>query len=415
MDENISAFAVLKEREKGIKEKKKIKLKKKKSVDPVSTPDIQELVSKKKKELLKDDNTSVLFSKKRKHDALDEKEDGLWVEFQNLNNPVKKAKKLKGPKSVFSNCIVTEKSDNIFLNKPAKKEKSGNKKFSFMSSTLKNDSSFSLQNSTPNGMAKGVKKKKPSKNKNLSGEPKLNVSADSKITEITAGETNGLPRSALSESGAKGKKNSGKIPKLIRADSIKAGENVFSWMMSPVSVEEFFSAVWEKKPLHIARNKKDFFRDVCSLKDFDSALKQHEMYFTKNIDVTSYVDGIRRTENPIGRARPSIVWDFYQRGRSVRLLNPQTFVPNVSHLTAALQVSILLSFKNRYFYIIMREIIFQEFFRCFVGANIYLTPPGTQGFAPHYDDIEAFVLQLEGEKKWFLYDPRYSVLSIFFI
>lgn len=36
----------------------------------------------------------------------------------------------------------------------------------------------------------------------------------------------------------------------------------------------------------------------------------------------------------------------------------------------------------------------------------YLTPPGTQGFAPHYDDIEAFVLQLEGKKQWSLYNPR---------
>jgi len=36
----------------------------------------------------------------------------------------------------------------------------------------------------------------------------------------------------------------------------------------------------------------------------------------------------------------------------------------------------------------------------------YLTPPGSQGFAPHYDDIEAFVLQLEGKKRWKLYGER---------
>jgi lysine-specific demethylase/histidyl-hydroxylase NO66 len=35
----------------------------------------------------------------------------------------------------------------------------------------------------------------------------------------------------------------------------------------------------------------------------------------------------------------------------------------------------------------------------------YLTPAGTQGFAPHYDDIEAFVLQLEGRKHWKVYKP----------
>ena len=51
-----------------------------------------------------------------------------------------------------------------------------------------------------------------------------------------------------------------------------------------------------------------------------------------------------------------------------------------------------------------------------VGSNAYLTPAGAQGFAPHYDDIEAFVLQVEGRKRWRLYEcpeedgplPRFS-------
>lgn len=40
-----------------------------------------------------------------------------------------------------------------------------------------------------------------------------------------------------------------------------------------------------------------------------------------------------------------------------------------------------------------------------VGANVYLTPKNSQGFAPHYDDIEAFVLQIEGKKQWRVYQP----------
>lgn len=48
----------------------------------------------------------------------------------------------------------------------------------------------------------------------------------------------------------------------------------------------------------------------------------------------------------------------------------------------------------------------QEYFHCMVGSNVYLTPPNSQGFAPHYDDIEAFVLQLEGAKHWKVYKPR---------
>ncbi len=29
-----------------------------------------------------------------------------------------------------------------------------------------------------------------------------------------------------------------------------------------------------------------------------------------------------------------------------------------------------------------------------VGSNVYFTPSGHQGFAPHWDDIEAFLLQV---------------------
>ena len=44
--------------------------------------------------------------------------------------------------------------------------------------------------------------------------------------------------------------------------------------------------------------------------------------------------------------------------------------------------------------------------RVIVHPSSYLTPAHSQGFAPHYDDIEAFVLQLEGKKHWRLYSPR---------
>jgi hypothetical protein len=43
-------------------------------------------------------------------------------------------------------------------------------------------------------------------------------------------------------------------------------------------------------------------------------------------------------------------------------------------------------------------------FHCPVHANMYLTPPGSQGFAPHFDTHEVFVVQLDGAKHWRLYD-----------
>lgn len=64
----------------------------------------------------------------------------------------------------------------------------------------------------------------------------------------------------------------------------------------------------------------------------------------------------------VGRARPAIVWDAYNEGCSIRILNPHTYSDSIWKLLSCLQ----------------------EYFGSLVGANTYLTPPGSQGFAPHY-------------------------------
>ena len=37
--------------------------------------------------------------------------------------------------------------------------------------------------------------------------------------------------------------------------------------------------------------------------------------------------------------------------------------------------------------------------------NAYVTPPSSQGFAPHYDTHDVFVLQISGEKHWLIHAP----------
>ncbi|WP_372622539.1 cupin domain-containing protein [Falsiroseomonas sp.] len=41
-----------------------------------------------------------------------------------------------------------------------------------------------------------------------------------------------------------------------------------------------------------------------------------------------------------------------------------------------------------------------------VQANIYLTPPGAQGFRVHYDTHDVLVLQVQGEKRWRLWSDQ---------
>lgn len=53
----------------------------------------------------------------------------------------------------------------------------------------------------------------------------------------------------------------------------------------------------------------------------------------------------------------------------------------------------------------LHEVLFllESEFGALWGCNAYLTPKDAQGLAPHYDDVEVFVVQLEGRKHWKIY------------
>ncbi len=41
-----------------------------------------------------------------------------------------------------------------------------------------------------------------------------------------------------------------------------------------------------------------------------------------------------------------------------------------------------------------------------VGCNLFLTPPQSQGFVPHYDSMETFFIQIDGSKQWSVWPPH---------
>ena len=102
--------------------------------------------------------------------------------------------------------------------------------------------------------------------------------------------------------------------------------------------------------------------------------------------MTHYVGGVRKTLNGEEGTVADLaqVRSHFAEGCSVRLSWPQRHSEPVWAMLAQLE----------------------EHFGCGGGANVYHTPAGCQGFAPHWDDINAFVVQLEGEKTWRLYKPR---------
>nr|CAI5868731.1 unnamed protein product [Callosobruchus analis] len=152
------------------------------------------------------------------------------------------------------------------------------------------------------------------------------------------------------------------ISQINKTDPSPEGYKVFKWLIEPMKPQIFFEKYWESQVLHIQRHNENYYQDILTTERLDDIFREFPLQYTKNV------------HNEEGRVVPAALYDYYLNGCSIRVLNPHTYDQRVYAVLAALQ----------------------EYFGCMAGANVYLTPPGCQGFAPHYDDIEAFVIQLEG-------------------
>lgn len=167
-------------------------------------------------------------------------------------------------------------------------------------------------------------------------------------------------------------------------DASALGLEFFAWLIHPVTVEDFYRDYWEKKPLVVKRKDPKYYKGWLELRDVEAMLEQGDgLQYGEDLDITSFRDGARTTLNGTGPAPAEEVWSRFREGCSVRLLHPQTHSDAVWRMLAMLETH----------------------WGSFAGCNAYLTPRGTQGFAPHFDDIEAFLLQVEGTKRWKLHRP----------
>jgi lysine-specific demethylase/histidyl-hydroxylase NO66 len=115
-----------------------------------------------------------------------------------------------------------------------------------------------------------------------------------------------------------------------------------------------------------------------------------QLKYGNEVDVVKFINGKRHTINPAkGIVEADLLFDFFDNQKcSIRLSRPHEFSSSLAKLMC----------------------LSDELFENESGVNAYITPypiesKVEQGFAPHYDDIDAFLLQLEGKKQWNLYRP----------
>jgi len=180
----------------------------------------------------------------------------------------------------------------------------------------------------------------------------------------------------------------------------EADRSVVAWMLSPLSIEQFAEQYYEKAPLHIARDDAGFYNRYFSLADLENVLFGNELR-TKDVKVVK--DGTP--------ARPeSYVWEKSKKKSAEK--EPASEIIDADRLSALFSsgCSVVLD-HLQHFSTKVAELkrSMEQCFRHSVNGNLYLTPPGNQGFAVHYDTHDTWIIQIEGRKQWRVYAPPFAL------
>lgn len=173
-------------------------------------------------------------------------------------------------------------------------------------------------------------------------------------------------------------------------------EALFASLIAPVSPEQFFSEHWEKKPLLLRRDRREdaavapYYRSLFSLADLPDLCTRHALEYYRDVNVVRCINGKKKVLNRTGRVRSDALNKLITQNKAtVQFHQPQRFKDALWHIQEKLE----------------------SFFGALVGSNVYMTPADSQGLPAHYDDVEVFILQLEGQKHWRLYSPTVPLAS----
>jgi len=151
--------------------------------------------------------------------------------------------------------------------------------------------------------------------------------------------------------------------------------------LQPLTMEDFYTVYWEKQPLHIQR-KEESRETMVDLATIETLLSSQAVFFPGiQLTQTGKVISVSEYADEQNRILPLRLFEFYAQGATIVLSQAQKLFAPMDELC--------------------REVIRTMQMRC--QANIYVSPPGNQGFNAHYDTHDVFILQVSGAKTFNFY------------
>ncbi|MEE2636765.1 MAG: cupin domain-containing protein [Acidobacteriota bacterium] len=161
--------------------------------------------------------------------------------------------------------------------------------------------------------------------------------------------------------------------------------DTFAWLIDPISPAAFERTFYEQRLCLVTRTEPGYYEQLLSGRDLDTVLGSHRLSYPEmnvvkgddDVPTASFTQGS-------GRINPVEVSKRFDEGATIIFTQLHRRVPALARLCGALGVV----FGSR------------------IQTNIYLTPPRAQGFKPHWDTHDVFVLQVSGRKRWSIYDTK---------
>lgn len=168
-------------------------------------------------------------------------------------------------------------------------------------------------------------------------------------------------------------------------------KETFTHLISPVTVKDFFQNYFEKKFLHVQRDDANYYHHVLNINELDRYFQArnltHDFLRVTNNGVDYHLDSWTKFEqrsctDPYRIVVVEKLFSLFNQGATIVINAAQTAIPCLTAFCSSLEHEL----------------------KTWVQPNIYITPPASQGFVPHYDPHDVFVIQITGRKKWLLYD-----------
>jgi hypothetical protein len=164
--------------------------------------------------------------------------------------------------------------------------------------------------------------------------------------------------------------------------------DAFEKLLRPLGPERFLAEIWNRKPYVISGRHADHYADLVTTADMDAIIGMSDLDPSapeRFIELVRY-GASGQEAKPIPRTRHGLpdlqhVYQAYAEGYSINANFLQRRWQPVSSLCLDLQ-----------------RVLHHP-----VVAYLFLTPPFTQAFEPHFDVWSTFILQIEGAKNWKLY------------